>query len=68
MPDTAYPGGFAATFRLANPTFALSKGRDPGRPHKAYRHAIEAALSAEQRPDAAIVVIPDEHAEHARRR
>ena len=63
MPDTAYPGGFAATFRLANPTFALSKADDPGRPHEAYRHAIEAALSTEQRPDAAIVVIQDEHAD-----
>ena len=35
----------------------------PGRPHEAYRHAIEAALSTEQRPDAAIVVIQDEHAD-----
>ena len=27
MPNTAYPGGFAATFRLANPAFTLSKSR-----------------------------------------
>lgn len=62
-PNTAYPGGFAATFRLANPAFTLQKVAGAGRPHEAYRRAIEAALSAEQRPDAAIVVIPDEHAD-----
>jgi len=62
-PNTAYPGGFAATFRLANPAFALQKVAAQGRPHERYRRAIEAALSAEQQPDAAIVVIPDEHAD-----
>ena len=59
----AYPGGFAATFRLANPQYVLQRvdstaGR---RPHEAYRTAIEEALSAEQQPDVAIVVLLDEH-------
>jgi hypothetical protein len=63
LPNTAYPGGFAATFRLANPTFALQKVASAGEPHRAYRRAIETALAAERQPEAAIVVIPDEHAD-----
>ena len=63
MPNTAYPGGFAATFRLANPAFTLHKVAAASQPHDTYRRAIEAALSAEHQPDAAIVVIPDEYAE-----
>jgi hypothetical protein len=63
MPNTAYPGGFAATFRLANPTFALQKVASTGEPHSACRRAIETALAAERQPEAAIVVIPDEHAD-----
>ena len=62
-PRSAYPGGFAATFRLANPTFVLQKVLIENRPHEAYRRAIETALGAEQQPDAAIVVILDEHAD-----
>ncbi len=63
IPNTAYPGGFAATFRLANPAFTLHKVAGAAGPHQEYRRALEAALSAEQRPDAAIVVIPDEYAD-----
>lgn len=60
---SAYPAGFAATFRLANPHYILQRvdstaGR---RPHEAYRAAIEEALSFEQRPDVALVVLLDEH-------
>ncbi len=60
----AYPSGFAATFRLANPSFVLQRV-DAGvaRPHEAYRRAIETALGGEQRYDVAIVVIQDEHAD-----
>jgi hypothetical protein len=62
-PSTAYQSGFAATFRLSNPTFTLQKVQITGRPHDAYRRAIETALSGDQQPDAAIVVILDEHAD-----
>ncbi len=62
-PSTAYQSGFAATFRLSNPTFTLQKVHISGRPHDAYRRAIETALSGAQQPDAAIVVILDEHAD-----
>ena len=59
----AYPGGFASTFRLANPQYVLQRVASTAgrRPHEAYRAAIEEALSAEQRPDVAIVVLLDEH-------
>lgn len=63
-PRSAYPGGFATTFGLANPSFLLQKvDGAASRPHEAYRRAIETALSAEQRPDVAIVVLPDEQAD-----
>lgn len=62
-PSTAYQSGFAATFRLSNPTFTLQKVQIIGRPHDAYRRAIETALADDQQPDAAIVVILDEHAD-----
>ena len=63
-PRSAYPGGFASTFRLANPSFILQKVDAAGdRPHQAYRRAIETALSAEQRPDVALVVVQDENAD-----
>ena len=61
VPSTAYPKGFADTFRLSNPTFGLQKVQITNRPHDAYRQAIEAALG--RQPDAAIVVILDEHAD-----
>lgn len=63
-PRSAYPAGLAATFRLANPSFALQRvDSAAGRPHEAYRRAIETALSTEQRPDVALVVLQDEHAD-----
>ncbi|GAA0393837.1 hypothetical protein Acor_81920 [Acrocarpospora corrugata] len=60
----AYPGGFASTFRLANPRFVWQQV-DCSRllPHEAYRKSIEQALSSETRPDAAIVILPDEYAD-----
>ena len=61
--STAYQSGFAATFRLSNPTFTVQKVQITGRPYDAYRRAIETALSGDQQPDAAIVVILDEHAD-----
>ncbi|MFC6023758.1 hypothetical protein ACFP2T_47350 [Plantactinospora solaniradicis] len=63
VPSTAYQSGFAATFRLSNPAFTLQKVQISGQPHDAYRRAIETALSGDQQPDAAIVVILDEHAD-----
>ena len=63
-PATAYPAGFAATFRLANPTFILQPvDGAASRPHAAYRQAIETALDTEQPPDVAIVVLRDEQAD-----
>jgi hypothetical protein len=59
----AYPSGFAATFRLVNPSFVLQRvDTAAAQSHEAYRRGIEAALSGEQRYDVAIVVIQDEHA------
>jgi hypothetical protein len=62
-PSTAYQSGFAATFRLSNPTFTLQKVQITGQPHEAYRRAIENGVAGDQQPDAAIVVILDEHAD-----
>lgn len=60
--SSAYPGGFATTFRLANPQYVLHRVNSTAglRPHEAYRTAIEAALSSEQQPDVAIVALRDE--------
>ncbi len=59
----AYPSGFAVTFGLVNPRFEVHRvDLAAARPHEAYRRAIETALSGEQRYDAAIVAIRDEHA------
>lgn len=59
---SAYPAGFASTFRLANPRFVLQRVESSSvRPHEAYRKAIEEALTAEAKPDIALVVLQDEH-------
>jgi hypothetical protein len=63
-PGNSYPAGFASTFRLANPKFIWHQvdSTPQLRPHEAYRKAIEQALGAETKPDAAIVILQDEHA------
>lgn len=60
-----YPGGFAKLFGLANPAFQLCKVPTLDRaliPSVSYRQTIEKYLnSAAVLPDAAIVILADEH-------
>jgi len=63
----AYAGGFAKLFALANPTFSTCKvgllGQGGAKPGLLYRQALEDTLRGmETQPDAAIVILTDEHA------
>jgi hypothetical protein len=64
--DSRYSAGFTKTFSLANPRFELRRVptlSKTARPCLKYRAAIEEALAGSaQAPDAAIVVVLDEHA------
>jgi len=68
QPDSAFSGGFAKIFGLVNTQFILRKVPWLGRGNRpvadAYCEAIEEYLTGERdSPDAAIVVILNEHAE-----
>lgn len=64
--NSAYGSGFAKTFCLVNPQFALCRipwlGHSQHGVSSAYRKTIEEQLAADSQFDAAIVVLFDEHA------
>jgi hypothetical protein len=65
--NSAFSGGFAKIFGLANPQFALCPvpflGNSTAKPADLYRQAVEAHLtSASTAPDVGIVVLQEEHA------
>ncbi|SRR6266567_1929387 len=68
MPDQrGYSAGFARTFGLVNPEFALrpipSLAHSSHAPHTLYRRTIEQVLTTGEQFDAALVVLLDEHAD-----
>lgn len=64
IPGTRFEGGMTNTFRLVNPSFdLLAVPTTEGSPEKAYRTVIEEILARGAQPDAAIVVLDDQHAD-----
>ncbi len=65
--ESAYKGGLAQIYGLANPKFILRKipwfGQTIENPAKVYREAVEAFLREDQSADLALVTLLDEHAD-----